>query len=279
MQEVLIEQIHTYLQIQFDYNATPKGMLPEIKKSISKYNRRYCPETKRWYFDKSELGWISQIIKRNGLDIIVTDLGGETEINTQEFRIEWVEQQQSRRYIMPYALYLKNRFIAEIPYNEMVRYWQENPYSRQKVFSAESNNFYKLLEVTNTATTEEIKSSYRQLARQFHPDISTEPDAHELFVRINSACEVLSDPKQRKKYDAAIKFSQLTNKPQNRYKNFTGPPVTCGRIKGSGRFHLGLFKIDTILKWQDVIKDGKIMCSIYNPMTKKYTVNWEPLTN
>ncbi|MHA2113838.1 MAG: J domain-containing protein, partial [Candidatus Hodarchaeales archaeon] len=173
----------------------------------------------------------------------------------------------------------KNRFIAEIPFSEVRRYWFENPYSRRKVFSAESNNFYKLLEVTNTASMDEIKSNYRKLAVQFHPDTSNEPDAHELFVRINSAYKVLSDSKQRKKYDAAIKFSQLTNKPQNGYEEFTGPPVTCGRIKGSGKFHLGLFKINTILKWQDVIKDGKIMCSIYNPMTKKYTVNWEPLTN
>jgi hypothetical protein len=264
--QVLIEQLHTYLQVQFNYNTIPKGMLSEIKKSISKHNRRYCPETKRWYFDKSELSWISQIIRRSGLDVIVTDIGGETGTNTQEFCIEWIERQQSKRYVMPYSLYLKNRFIAEISFSEVRRYWFENPYSRRKVFSAESNNFYKLLEVTNTAS-------------KFHPDTSNEPDAHELFARINSAYKVLSNSKQRKKYDAAIKFSQLTNKPQNGYEEFTGPPVTCGRIKGSGKFHLGLFKIDTILKWQDVIKDGKIMCSIYNPMTKKYTVNWEPLTN
>jgi hypothetical protein len=139
--QVLIEQLHTYLQVQFDYNAIPKGMLSEIKKSISKHNRRYCPETKRWYFDKSELSWISQIIRRSGLDVVVTDIGGETGTNTQEFCIEWVERQQSKRYIMPYSLYLKNRLIAEIPFNEIKRYWLENPYSKQKIFSAESNNF------------------------------------------------------------------------------------------------------------------------------------------
>ena len=63
-------------------------------------------------------------------------------------------------------------------------------------------DYYKILEITKTATPKEIKNAYRKLARKYHPDLNpNDKDAKDNFQKINEANEVLSDPEKRKKYD------------------------------------------------------------------------------
>ncbi len=66
----------------------------------------------------------------------------------------------------------------------------------------EYKDYYKSLGVSKTAGAQEIKSAYRKLARQSHPDLHpNDKKAEERFKEINEAYEVLSDPAKRKKYD------------------------------------------------------------------------------
>src|SRR5579871_6627350 len=63
-------------------------------------------------------------------------------------------------------------------------------------------DYYKALGVPKTATAAEIKKSYRELARKYHPDANKgSADAEERFKEITEAYNVLSDEKQRKEYD------------------------------------------------------------------------------
>ena len=69
-------------------------------------------------------------------------------------------------------------------------------------------NYYEILRVQYSATTEDIKSAYRTLAKRWHPDVCQAPNAHQQFVQIGEAYEILSNPTTRANYDALIGVSQ-----------------------------------------------------------------------
>ncbi len=64
-----------------------------------------------------------------------------------------------------------------------------------------SKSLYQTLNVSENASQDEIKKSYRRLARQYHPDLNKTKEAEEKFKEINAAYEILSDEKKRRQYD------------------------------------------------------------------------------
>jgi curved DNA-binding protein len=70
-------------------------------------------------------------------------------------------------------------------------------------------NYYEILDVSSDATSDEIKRSYRRLARQYHPDLNPgNKEAEERFKGIGEAYDVLSDLAKRAQYD---RFGQYWN--------------------------------------------------------------------
>ncbi len=65
----------------------------------------------------------------------------------------------------------------------------------------EYKDYYATLGVAKGAKEDEIKKSYRKLARKYHPDVSKEKNAEEKFKEVQEAYEVLKDPKKRAAYD------------------------------------------------------------------------------
>ncbi|HKF54857.1 MAG TPA: DnaJ domain-containing protein, partial [Blastocatellia bacterium] len=65
-------------------------------------------------------------------------------------------------------------------------------------------DLYRVLGVSRRATESEIKSAYRRLARRYHPDVCSSPDANSRFAKITEAYRVLSDPSRRSMYDLGV---------------------------------------------------------------------------
>ncbi|MCL1472158.1 J domain-containing protein [Argonema antarcticum] len=72
-------------------------------------------------------------------------------------------------------------------------------------------NHYETLQVSPQATQAEIKRSYRQLAKLYHPDSQHEKANHEQIVELNAAYEILGDPHQRQSYDRQLRNPSPTS--------------------------------------------------------------------
>lgn len=62
-------------------------------------------------------------------------------------------------------------------------------------------DYYEILGLERTASQDDIKRSYRKLARKYHPDVSKHDDAEDRFKELGEAYEVLKDPEKRAAYD------------------------------------------------------------------------------
>jgi curved DNA-binding protein len=96
--------------------------------------------------------------------------------------------------------------------------------------SMEFKDYYQVLGVAPDADEKAIRQAFRKLARQYHPDVNPgDKAAEEQFKAINEANQVLSDPEQRKKYDALRaqyqRWQQGGRRPQDfNWQDWSAPP-------------------------------------------------------
>jgi curved DNA-binding protein CbpA len=94
-------------------------------------------------------------------------------------------------------------------------------------------NHYEVLGLSMHATQEAIRRRYRELVRQYHPDVNPSPQAKERFLRIQEAYQVLSDPERRRHYDALLRL-QMGEPPSARYSQpRTQPPRSTQSAQAS----------------------------------------------
>ena len=83
---------------------------------------------------------------------------------------------------------------------------KEDKEFRNAAINDELPNYYEILKVPREATQEEIKNTFRELAKKTHPD-KTKEDSEKEMAELNKAYEILSDEKLREKYDRYLKKS------------------------------------------------------------------------
>jgi molecular chaperone DnaJ len=104
-----------------------------------------------------------------------------------------------------------------------------------------ADDYYQILDVPRTASAEDIKKAFRKQARQHHPDVNPgNKAAEERFKQINTAFEVLGDPKKRKLYDefgedaAKLGFDEKKAEAYRAYRSGRAGGVGAGGIPFSG---------------------------------------------
>jgi molecular chaperone DnaJ len=91
-------------------------------------------------------------------------------------------------------------------------------------------DYYVILGIARSASTENIKQAYRRLAKRFHPDKSQSEEATKRFLEARNAYETLSDTAKRRDYDASLETQVRSRDP--RAQNGPGPG---GAVPRGGR--------------------------------------------
>lgn len=154
-------------------------------------------------------------------------------------------------------------------------------------FDAPSNpneqpTLYSVLGSHRDATPDELKSAYRRMVMQWHPDRCREPNAQEQFMAIQHAWDILKDDGQRERYNAGLAFEMsLKNQPSNSIEELTiklngyRSPLRCGLIMCTGFESMGIFNVTKIHAWEDV-RDahGRVLIVSWAKGDDKFTEVW-----
>ncbi len=143
----------------------------------------------------------------------------------------------------------------------------------------EETTLYQVLSTARDVDPQALKSAYRRLARQWHPDVCRELGADEVFKRITTAYEILSAPPRRAKYDAGLALTaSLQRQPQFGGDLFaTGyrSPFRCGYILAEGVDQLGRFLVEKIIAWEDIVDAyGRILVTSWPVGGDMFVENW-----
>lgn len=136
--------------------------------------------------------------------------------------------------------------------------------------------YYQTLGIGRNARPEEIKTAYRRLVRQWHPDVCKEPDAAEVFMKIQRAFEILSSPKMRGRYDAGLKLEAATETKKTA-KDIAAyrAPLRCGMLLCDCTELDGRYTVQKINAWEDIVSPaGKTLMTSWEMGANEPTMMW-----
>lgn len=119
----------------------------------------------------------------------------------------------------------------------------------------DATTLYGLLGIQRNAKDDEIKSGYRRMVKQWHPDVCTEPKANEMFLKIRDAYDILSNESKRARYDIGLAFTVPSTDTGSGYR----PMLRCGNVTCDGIWSMDRFNVEKIVDWQDIVEEGRTL--------------------
>jgi len=253
------------------------GFVTELKSLIPATDRRWKPENKSWVVTLSHGKTLQDLCMKyfNELPLLPAMANIKPAIKQQILDVRYIGATKDRGSDERSAFgWFKNGWNVVFP-EPVLRAWFDAP-----SVPDEQPNLYSVLLVSRAATDEEIKSGYRRMVMQWHPDRCKEPNAQEQFLAIQRAYEVLT--KNRERYDAGLAFemslrngskSQLTQilDRQSGYRS----PLRCGLIMCEVIEQMGLFQVQKIYAWQDVRdSSGRVLVVSWPKDAKTFKEVW-----
>ena len=234
--------------------------------------KRYIPSTGRT-FDPARKSWIIAADQKrnaeNALGVSFPDITGAQKpvMVTRLLEVHYIGQCKERAPgdISAMGLLPTGNWGVVFP-EQVLRSWFEDDTNLGGQWAV---TLYAILGAKQSDDETALKSAYRRMVKQWHPDVCREPDAHTRFLRLQEAWNVLSDPRKKSRYDAGLALEMSIN--QNISKGSSlrqdyhrsdlyRSPLRCGYIMAEGVESLGRFIASSILAWEDVTNErGQVL--------------------
>jgi DnaJ-domain-containing protein 1 len=248
------------------------SLVAALKTRIPATSRKWDNDRKAWVVDPRYGQLVGELVKTYlGETVSVPAAGVRPSVETRMLRIEYLGRCKPRGVGEPSAMGWADGGWSVVVPESVLRAWFE-----PTAPTARPGTFYGILLVAEDATDAEIRSAYRRLAKQWHPDVSKEPDAKERFQAIQRAYSVLSDPQLRRKYDAGLAFeasSPSTRAPLVTYDYRS--PLRCGWVLAEGTTLVGRFVVKAIHQWTDIVDGaGRTMVTSWPVGAEHFVTEW-----
>lgn len=253
----------------FILRFTPDYGLIAAIKSLPVSERSWDPARRAWLIDPQAGQRVADIIRTYTGEIIRVPAIQPIVKETRILEIIYIGRCKDRSgEKSAFAMTADYKWSVLFP-ESVLRKWfevdEENP--------TEQGNLFSVLGIKKDATDEEIRTGYRRMAKQWHPDLNRyDPDAQEQFIRIQEAYQILSNENTRARYIAGLMLEE-TLKQNTQYQTFDDilskkyeyiSPLRCGNILAEGVNKTGRFVVSKILEWQD----------IYNSAGQSLVTSW-----
>jgi hypothetical protein len=229
------------------------GFVADLKSSIPQTDRRYKPESKQWIVTPSHGATLQNLCNKyfGEMPLLPTGLALKPTITQKIIDVRYIGATKDRGADKRSAYgWYANGWNCIFP-ESVLRAWFEGT----DAMPSKGATLYSVLGIKRSATEDEVKTAYRRMVRQWHPDVCKEPNAHEQFIAVQHAYDILS--KSRERYDAGLALeASLHNTPKsgNKFSVANGyrAPLRCGLIMCEGIEKMGVFNVSKIYAWQDI---------------------------
>lgn len=266
----------------------------DLKSTVPSSERAYDRDKNVWYVSAQYGGTAAALIERwfgrkvtpapitasAMLGIITVLYLGKTKDrgNGEMTAFGWTENRDGINPLLAQLNIVPGGWNVIFP-EKVLRAYFDPSYTEQSKPRPTTKNYYETLSIKEGASAEEIKSGYRRMVRQWHPDVCKEPDANEVFLTIQKAYSILSDPRTKARYDVGLKMAARVKEPEKPQKTVsTEPyraPLKCGNLLCEF-IRLGPVKsVRKILRWEDVYDiHGKVLVSSWQANASEPTLEW-----
>lgn len=237
------------LVVKTPYDA---GFVQALKALVPATQRKFDPGAKAWLVDPGQGQTVSSLIGQyfGEMCLIPSQIQTKPQIRTDILDVRYIGACKDRGSERSAFGFMGGEWSVIFP-EDVLRSWFLDTTTNHTGVTT----LYSLLGISKQADQDQIKSGYRRMARQWHPDVCKEPDAAEKFQKINNAYEILRDQNKRARYDAGLVFEATLSRSFDPAvsNDLYRAPLRCGLILATGHDVLGRFVVEKILSWDDIV--------------------------
>lgn len=260
-------------RVEFPYDPSA---VQALKTYVSPAGRSWDNLRKCWMIASSE--------RRNAekaLGMTFPDIGSQKPVEeTRLLEVRYIGQCKERAPgdLSAFGMDKSGNWAFVFPQDTLLEWFEGVPYLNDT-----PNTLYAVLGAKQSFTQDEIKTAYRRMAKQWHPDVCREPDAHKMFLRIREAWDILGNERMRAKYDAGLALEASINlniaKGSSLRLDYNNSgyrsPLRCGYILATGFQQLARFQVTNIISWDDITnKAGQVLVVSWKMGDQKPTEVW-----